>query len=643
MGDLGGDRALTKSTGRVTSWTTEQKQVIEAPVNQRLLIDAGPGTGKTATACARIAWLISQGGVEPGEIWLVSFTRTAVHELRSRIASYLPDPGQIAALRIATLDSHAWAIHSGFDAQALLSGFDNNIQRVIELVRGHDGVFEYLNGMRHLVIDEAQDVVGLRCQLLLELINALPESAGVSIFADEAQAIYGFAEEVESGDGEAPLPEKIRQYMGDDFAELDLSEVHRTQDPILLKVFRDGRRLMQGKRSRGAMRLQSARDLVCGTNHGNTGLYRQDIEQLPADADDTFLLFRRRGEVLDASGYLGLRPHRLRMSGLPICIHGWIAVLLWDWAKPEIEQSEFDQRWTQRIGSLSQTGAGFAWATLVKHFGRSTSRVSVVQMVARLASASPPYELTFTEFGFAGPLFGTIHGSKGREAGEVRLYLPPVRPPTVDEAESEAKMDEEARVLFVGATRAKKILQVGRAATKAKARRLEPSGRAYTAYPYKKGVATAKAAVEIGREGDIDAVGLVGRMLYASSQEAVAAQQRVILLKHNMYDARAVDTDATREWRYDVLLGDGGEHLCYLSPSVRSDLRRVALRVDDLIHLGKRSPPDRLNHLRIFGVRTMAVAESSARERLHAPWCDSGLIAAPMVIGYSMAYFRYGS
>jgi hypothetical protein len=640
MRDLGEDRATPQRSPQITSWTAEQTRVIEAPVERRLLIDAGPGTGKTATACARIAWLISRGGVEASEIWLVSFTRTAVHELRSRIASYLPDPGEVAALRIATIDSHAWAIHSGFDAHASLGGFDDNIRRVIELVKGHDGVFAYLDGLRHLVVDEAQDVVGSRCELLLELINALPRSAGASILSDEAQAIYAFADEDSESAVEGTLPEKIREYMSDDFEELDLSEVHRTQDLALLRIFQDGRRLMRDKRARGATRLKGARDLVGETNHGNLGLYRQDIERLPADASDAFLLFRSRGEVLDASGYLGLRPHRLRMSGLPTCVHGWIAVLLWDWTKPEVDQSEFEQRWTERIGSPSTTGAGRAWATLVMHFGRSTGRVSVAKMVAKLASASPTYDLTFPEFGFAGPLVGTIHGSKGREAGEVRLYLPP---PHRGESAPDAKLDEEARVLFVGATRAKTSLKIGQAATKALARRLKSSGRAYTAYPYKNGQATARAAVEIGKDGDVDAIGLVGRSMYGSAQHAVAAQERVMRLKHSMCDARAVETDAVREWRYEVQLGDGGEHLCYLSPSVRSDLLGIALKVDEMVHLGKRRQADKLNHLRVFGVRTLAVEDSSIRERLHAPWCDSGLIAAPMVLGYSMAYFRYGS
>jgi len=104
-------------------WDRSQRQVIDAPHTDRLLIGAGPGMGKTAVACARVSQLIDQHGLEPSRIWLISFTRTAVREIRDRIATYLEDASAAFAVRIATLDSHAWAIHSGFDDQAkILAG-----------------------------------------------------------------------------------------------------------------------------------------------------------------------------------------------------------------------------------------------------------------------------------------------------------------------------------------------------------------------------------------------------------------------------------------------------------------------------------------------------------------------------------------
>lgn len=620
------------------TWTSEQQRVIEASPESRLLVDAGPGTGKTATACARIAWLIKNGGLEASEIWLFSFTRTAVHELRSRIASFLDNPGEVAALRIVTVDSYAWAVHSGFDSQASLNGtFDDNIKRVIELVRTHEGVFEYLSTIRHLVVDEAQDVMGLRCELLLEIIYALPQKAGVSVFSDEAQSIYGFAEDSSHATVAGTLPENIREYMADQFGEHELNQVHRTTSGILLEVFRDGRNIIRSKKSSGAEHLESVRKLVEQNNHGLVGKYWDDIKQLPADQTDTLLLFRRRGEALTASGDLGTRPHRLRMSGLPICIQGWIAVLLWDWTKPDLDFDEFERLWKERLGPTLDIHANAAWLVLVKAFGRSASRISVTRLVTKLASGSPSFELSLPEFGYAGPIISTIHGSKGREADEVRLYLPSqLVGNTADD-----ELDEEARIVFVGATRARRLLRVGSAKSKSVSRRLKPSGRAFTPMPFKGQTMVARARVEVGRVRDIDAVGLVGKNLYGSASVARDAQARVIALGSGMACAHASGTNEEAGWRFKVELEDNQGHLCYLSKALDPDLFEIARYVDKFVQLGKNRPPSQLKYLHTFGVRTLAVApDETVRAQLHAPWCDSGLIAAPMLMGYSMAYFR---
>ena len=614
----------------VFSWTPEQRLVIEAAANERLLVDAGPGTGKTATACARIAWLIMNGGVEASEIWLFSFTRTAVHELRNRISSYLQNPADVAALRIATIDSYAWTIQSGFDNEASLTGtFDDNIRRVIELVKNHEGVFSYLSDLRHLIVDEAQDVIGPRCELLLEIMHAVPREAGISVFSDDAQAIYAFSESGEATDVEGTLPENIRKFLSEEFKEHDLSRVHRTRDKKLLQVFRDGRAMIRGRGASGGEQLASVLDLLKKTNHGVLGPYWEDIQQLGPNSSDALLLFRSRGAALAASTYMGTNPHRMRMSGLPTCIHGWVAELLWDWIKPEIDAVDFERLWAERLGDATGEHAKQAWSVLVRTFGRTASRVSVSKLVAKLASSSPTYELTMPDFGSSGPVIGTIHGSKGREAGEVRLFLP--KQLGDDEREG---LDEEARVAFVGATRARSTLLVGEA--NHRSINVRQSGRAYA--PSKK---EASAQVEIGRAQDIDAEGLVGRCFYATPEDACQAQARVMVSRGSTVSALAEMTSENLDWRYRLAADSLGGQLCFLSKTVNNDLFFIAKEVGSNVTPPKRWPPSRIKHLRVLGYRTMALSpDNPVRETLHAPWRDSGLIAAPMLLGYSMAYFR---
>jgi superfamily I DNA/RNA helicase len=118
-------------------WDRDQQEVIDASPDSRLLVDAGPGNGKTAVACARIAHMINDWGIEAVNVLLVSFTRTAVAELRNRIAAYVGSPARAAGIRIATLDSTTWTLLNGFDSESasLFGGYDANIERLCDQLR----------------------------------------------------------------------------------------------------------------------------------------------------------------------------------------------------------------------------------------------------------------------------------------------------------------------------------------------------------------------------------------------------------------------------------------------------------------------------------------------------------------------------
>jgi hypothetical protein len=626
------------TAGGGVRWDKDQLAIITAPADARLLVDAGPGTGKTAVACARIAHLINNLDIEPTHVWLVSFTRTAVHELRNRIGYYTGDPARAAGIRIATIDSHAWAIHSGFRQDASLTGtYEQNIERVIELIRDHEGVFEYLSQLRHLVIDEAQDVIGPRCELILEMVNALPKETGATVLSDDAQAIYGFTEEENPRKGDGTLPEAIRKYMPV-FKSMELTEIHRTTDRRLIRLFKEGRSLVTKGRISGNRRLENLRKFIGDVNHGHVGIYREDIKNLPKGLVNAFLLFRRRGEALEASDHLGTLPHRLRMSGLPTKIHEWVGNLFWDFTSTEMDADEFGKRWASRgLGDVTHKQAD-AWQILVRHVGITGRRISAEKLAARLSSGSPPMELCAPDFGFAGPVVGTIHGAKGREADEVRLYLA-----TKSFEISEEDAEEETRVLFVGATRARQQLKIGVSSTKVHARRLDPSGRAFTPYPWKDGKKCSRSCVEIGRIGDIDPIGLAGRSLFGSGRKVQEAQESIRKLSGRISGAECCLGNPSQDFRYCVSNDwDKKSPICFLSRQVNGDMFKIAEIVDSYVKVGRRKPPEKIPFMRIFGTRTIAIGpDEPVRHQLHPPWSESGFMTAPMLLGYGMVWFRY--
>ncbi len=66
-----------------------QKQAVESK-NPAILIQAGPGTGKTRTLTAKIAYLISEKKTDPNAILALTFTNKAARELTRRIDTFLP-------------------------------------------------------------------------------------------------------------------------------------------------------------------------------------------------------------------------------------------------------------------------------------------------------------------------------------------------------------------------------------------------------------------------------------------------------------------------------------------------------------------------------------------------------------------------
>ena len=226
----------------MNDWDCSQKRVIAAPAAARIIVDAGPGTGKTAVACARLAHLISECGVEPSKAWMISFTRTAVAEIRARLHGYLGDDA--TAVRIATVDSHAWTIHSGFDENATLTGsYEANIEKVLDLVCSQEEVTEYLESVEHLILDEAQDFIGIRADLVEALLLRLSKNCGVTVFADEAQSIYGFSEEDTSTvDFSTDLLKRLWENPSLAFKGELLDTVHRTESQGLLEIFSDVRK-----------------------------------------------------------------------------------------------------------------------------------------------------------------------------------------------------------------------------------------------------------------------------------------------------------------------------------------------------------------------------------------------------------------
>ena len=619
-------------------WSKDQKAVIEGPVDAWVMVDAGPGSGKTDVACARIAYLIDNCGVAASSIHMTTFTRTAVGELRNRISKYMQDQNDAHSINISTLDSLGARIRRGFEGpNQTWVGYDEGIDDLSEiLAHPSPGLEDYLSQWSHLFIDEAQDIVDKRLVAIMHLLDILKDKGcGLTIFSDEAQAIYTFtADESENPNGGGmslsvgeTLPMAVRQdrFFSERIHSIELHENYRTDDEGLISIAQRGRSLIK-EASLGSGNVYSdVYGLINEFSHEQIGIISEIKDR--QDLDNTLILFRTRAEVLAASDYFGDRPRRLRLPALPAVIPPWIAQVLWDWTEPILGKSNFMKRWNSRVVSDSLGSEG-AWAILVSIAGESDLSVSMSTLTNILARRSPPEQVVISEFGYSGPILGTIHASKGRESEKVLLYLPPGSRDSKDEEGSA----EESRVIFVGATRARKSLGIGQGA-KTRASQVQ-GGRKFS--PRSSRGSTKAARIEFGRSGDVNAESLCGRKYFQNLGLAKDAQAD--LLRHGSSIKRLTAQRGSGEpWGYGITFDSlvGRPPFAYFSAQVNSDL----FSVGENLGLSRKSPKT-IKHLTNLGLMTVVIGpDDPARELLLPPWNKSGLMLGPLVVGFPTVYF----
>lgn len=624
-------------------WDLEQLEVILDDPESWQFVVAGPGAGKSAVACQRVAHLVDDG-IPPSRILLVSFTRTAVAELRDRIVSYALAGDHARGVRISTIDSHAWSLRAGFEDERIpiSSGddsYDVSIKLAVDLFRNeHPDLLDFMSRIEHLIIDEAQDVLGVRADLVIEMLRNLSDECGVTILADPAQAIYGFTSDdledagergslIQRLDAEAPRPLKSRQ----------LSQIHRIRNQHLLKVFRLTREEVEQEKG-GDQHADRVTSIIRETAVEN--LAATSFEALAeylavSEGESPLVLFRRRADVLMASSYCSSNgvEHRLRMSGTPLIVRPWLGWLFLESDRTIIPKQEFDYLWAQRSAISAAPFEGEqqegAWSLLRQlAAGDRPDVVDLYYLRTILSRSRPPVEVCQPEIGTEGPILGTIHASKGREADSVALVMP-LNGHSGHVSSREAAL-EEGRVYYVGATRAReKLVTAGNTALVAS--RLD-SGRVYRRSASAKGK-PPRVQIEIGREGDVDTSAHLSWTNAVEIQCALAdAAGKTLPLAAVSIPERGYE----RRLVLEVGVGRGLE-IGRLGDTLQTDIGKVWSMVDSSQTL---RPAERINHLYLIGVTTVALPDGE-RSAYQPPFRNSGFALAPIIKGFPMVLFQY--
>ena len=187
--------------------TPAQRDAVAAR-DRALLVVAGPGSGKTHTVVRRIAHMVRARQIRPGEILVLAFNRSAAAELRGRLERTLGARGRYVDVR--TFHSLALRI-TGLDPSDIAAGdtsalLDRAMAEASEVLRPPEGASpataeairrRALGGVRHVLVDEYQDLDGHQYELLTALV-ALDRASqsrterSIYVVGDDDQAVYGF-------------------------------------------------------------------------------------------------------------------------------------------------------------------------------------------------------------------------------------------------------------------------------------------------------------------------------------------------------------------------------------------------------------------------------------------------------------------
>ncbi|WP_236242455.1 UvrD-helicase domain-containing protein [Streptomyces sp. CC228A] len=488
---------MTSSPEGGPALTPEQQAVVDQPWDTRLLVTAGAGTGKTHTLVRRMDALVGHmdpaEALQASELLVLSFSRAAVRELRDRIARH----GEHARrVRVQTFDSWAYSLllqaYPDGDWSAL--AFEERIDEAREAIE--KGALRSLESgpPAHVIIDEVQDLVGVRREMVESLLDQLHDSCGFTLVGDSAQAIYDFQIDrdknpEEYADRADLFLRWVRASYGDDLVELRLTRNFRAVTPEARTA------LPLGPAVQGIGSASEGADAAAERLHGELRELLLDLPDLDLLTDSFTLdslrsfpgscaiLTRDNRQALMVSELLHTHgvPHALRRSLRERPVPYWVAVLLHRTEAATLTE----ERLRELLGGIplpEGTDQDRVWRSLrgaARGAGRGT--LDVTRLRRLVAERRFPDELADPEP--ARLVVSTVHRSKGLEFDRVVLLTPPTVAELRRRGTTDLDVPAEARALYVAMTRAREDLYRVAAPDTLTLLKHRPTGRWYRGVP----------------------------------------------------------------------------------------------------------------------------------------------------------------
>jgi hypothetical protein len=445
--------------------TDEQRAVVEQPWDARVLVTAGAGAGKTHTLVRRLDALCGHEdpdeALEAAEILVLTFSRAAARELRERIARH----GERARrVRAQTFDAWAYGVllqaHPEGEWGAV--GFDERITAATQAIE--KGALEVGDAVppAHVVIDEVQDLLGSRRELVETLLDRYQDSCGFTVVGDAAQSVYGFQidDPEERADETGRFFDWLRCSYPDDLVELHLSRNFRAVTPEARIALVYGPRLQQVPDADQAAELyEELRDLLLNPANGLGDLTDAlTLDGLRNLSDTCAILTRDNQQALVVSDLLHEHSveHRLRRPLEERPVPYWVGELLRRTEATGLTEDRFRSLLAD-IPLPYEPNASTLW-TVLRRATRSAARnvLDLEGLRRSIVTGGFPDEAADPET--TRIVVSTVHRAKGLEFDRVIVLTPPTVADLRKQYKEESDIPAEARALYVAMTRARQDL-----------------------------------------------------------------------------------------------------------------------------------------------------------------------------------------
>jgi DNA helicase-2/ATP-dependent DNA helicase PcrA len=421
---------------------SSQRRVAEAPTDARTIVIAGAGQGKTEVVAARLRYLVGDEDLSPiDEVLVLSFSRAAVGAARARLAG----DRSIARVMVRTFDSLASRLLLEAGEEVRERSFDARVRSATRLLQDPDADLPTLESLRHVIVDEVQDLVGDRAELVLALLGRLDPDTGFTVLGDPLQAIFDFT--LRGSTSTMTSDEflgRLRRVLGasDDRLEND----YRAQTSEAKAVVALGERMRAAKGPR--QQLNKVEWHV--SNLPSVG----DLADLPLLLERwpgrTAVLCETNGQALMVSRRLfefGVN-HRLRRPAEQLSVPAWVAVVLGGSLRQHVDRRAFDEL----VDAADVDVPEDAWRLLkaTERRRQVPRELDIVSLADRIAAGDVPVDLA--DPGDADVVVSTVHRAKGLEFENVVLVLPPRERDDTDEEAA----GERARELYVALSRTRR-------------------------------------------------------------------------------------------------------------------------------------------------------------------------------------------